>query len=110
MGGCEVPQRHHLACGSFWDSERHFGEDGDPPNLGHQVAPSAILPYMASAVPNVDVGLSSRPIKNHWNFFSAGTQSPKNNNCIVVPRAAWRVQKLVIVISFLFAAIKKMQF
>ena len=75
MGGVGVPQRHHLASGSFWDSERLFGEDGDPANLEHQAASGAILPYMASAVPNVDVGLSSRPIKNHWNFFSAGTQS-----------------------------------
>ena len=78
-----MPQRHHLACGSFWDSERHFGEDGDPPNLGHQVASSAMLPYMASGVPNVDVGLSSRPIKNHWIFFSAGTQSPKYNKVLI---------------------------
>ena len=74
-----MPQRHHLASGSFWDSERLFGEDGDPANLEHQAASGAILPYMASAVPNVDVGLSSRPIKNHCNFFSAGTQSPTNN-------------------------------
>ena len=75
-----MPQRHHLACESFWDSERHFGEDGDPLNLEHQAASGAILPYMASAVPNVDVGHSSRPIKNHWNFFSAGTQSPTHND------------------------------
>ena len=52
-----MPQRHHLASGSFWDSERLFGEDGDPANLEHQAASGAILPYMASAVPNVDVGL-----------------------------------------------------
>ena len=83
MGGVGVPQRHHLASGSFWDSERLFGEDGDPANLEHQAASGAILPYMASAVPNVDVGLSSRPIKNHWNFFSAGTQSPTHNIFII---------------------------
>ena len=77
VGGALCPKdTMHLARESFWDSGCLFGEDGDPPNLEHQAASGAILPYMASVVPNVDVGLSSRPIKNHWNFFSAGTQSP----------------------------------
>ena len=78
-GGSAVAQRQPVACGSIWDSEHHFGENEDPQNLGHQGASGAVLPYVACGLPNVDVGLTNRPIRNHWNFFSAGTQSPTNN-------------------------------
>ena len=78
--GWAMAQGHCVACESIWDSEHHFGENVDPQNLGHRGASSAVLPYVASGAPNVDVGLSPRPIKNHWIFFSAGTQSPTHNN------------------------------
>ena len=63
----------------IWDSEHHFGENEDPQNLGHQGASGAVLPCVACGLPNVDVGLTNRPIRNDWIFFSAGTQSPTNN-------------------------------
>ena len=78
-GGSAVAQRQPVACGSIWDPEHHFGENEDPQNLGHQGASGAVLPYVACGLPNVDVGLTNRPIRNHWIFFSAGTQSPRNN-------------------------------
>ena len=78
-----MAQGHCVACGSIWGSKHHFGGNGGPQNLGHQGASGAVLPYVACGLPNVDVGLTNRPIRNHWNFFSAGTQSPTHNNWIV---------------------------